>query len=315
MAIFEIDRGKAKRIRLSEFKRERDLQRLVEENIEEIFNCRLIATEFSTGNIHSGRIDTLAISEDSNPVIIEYKKVASSDLINQSLYYLHWIKDHKGDFQIAANLALQKQVDVDWSDIRVICLAPEYRKYDLHAVQVMGANIELWQYKLYENGILNIEEVYRRTSSNSNTHRETVDPSEKESVMLATSKKAASIKKTVTYTLEKHYLGLGKMQLELFNMVRDYIISIDGSIEETPKKFYIAYKTSQNFVCLEARKKKLYLYLKLNPDEVEPMPRQGRDVRRIGHFGTGDFELSLKDIDDFEATKHYINEAYKNIGG
>ena len=81
MAIFEIEKGKAKRVRLSEFKLEKDLQRLIEENMETIFNCRLIATEFSTGNIHSGRIDSLAISEDFNPVIIEYKKVASSDLI------------------------------------------------------------------------------------------------------------------------------------------------------------------------------------------------------------------------------------------
>lgn len=109
MAIFEIDKGKAKRVRLSDFKLEKDLQRLVEYNLEIIFNCRLISTEFSTGNIHSGRIDTLAISEDNNPVIIEYKKVASSDLINQSLYYLHWIKDHKGDFQVAANKALGKK--------------------------------------------------------------------------------------------------------------------------------------------------------------------------------------------------------------
>jgi hypothetical protein len=57
MAIFEIEKGKAKRVRLSEFKLEKDLQRIIEENIETVFNCRLIATEFSTGNIHSGRID------------------------------------------------------------------------------------------------------------------------------------------------------------------------------------------------------------------------------------------------------------------
>ena len=137
MAIFEIDKGKAKRVRLSEFKLEKDLQKLVEENVETIFNCRFIATEFSTGNIHSGRIDSLAISEDNNPVIIEYKKVASSDLINQSLYYLHWIRDHKGDFQVAVNRKFGKEIEVDWSDIRVICLAPEYKKYDLHAVQVI----------------------------------------------------------------------------------------------------------------------------------------------------------------------------------
>ena len=313
MAIFEIEKGKASRIRLSEFKLEKDLQRLIEGNLETIFNCRLIATEFSTGNIHSGRIDTLAISEDNNPVIIEYKKVASSDLINQSLYYLHWIKDHKGDFQIAANKAIGKEVDVDWSSIRVICLAPEYKKYDLHAVQVMGANIELWQYKTYENGILNIEEVYKRTTTTSN--QDSDDLSEKNPVMIEAGKKAALTRKTSTYTIEEHYENFGENILEIFNAVRDYIVTLDSSIEEIPKKYYIAYKTSQNFACLQTYKKKLTMYLKLNANEVNPMPKQGRDVREIGHFGTGDFELTIKDMTDFEETKHLINEAYKNIGG
>lgn len=53
-----------------------------------MFNCRFIASEFSTGSEHAGRIDTPALSEDKNPVVIEYKKVESSELLNQSLYYL-----------------------------------------------------------------------------------------------------------------------------------------------------------------------------------------------------------------------------------
>jgi len=313
MAIFEIEKGKAKRVRLSEFKLEKDLQQLIEENIEIIFNCRLVATEFSTGNIHSGRIDSLAISEDLNPVIIEYKKVASSDLINQSLYYLHWIRDHKGDFQIAVNKKLGREIEVDWSDIRVICLAPEYKKYDLHAVQVMGANIELWQYKVYENGILSIDEVYKKT--NVNTHQETVDTNTKNPIMVEAGKKAAITRKTGIYSLEEHFENLDENMLEVFNNIRDFIISLDSSIEESPKKNYVAYKTSQNFVCMQTYKKKITLYLKLNSDEVRPMPKQGRDVKTVGHFGTGDFELTIKDLNDFEETKLLINEAYKNIGG
>lgn len=313
MAIFEINKGKANRVRLSEFKLEKDLQKLIEENIETIFNCRLIATEFSTGNIHSGRIDSLAISEDFNPVIIEYKKVASSDLINQSLYYLHWIRDHKGDFQVAANRVFGNNINVDWSDIRVICLAPEYKKYDLHAVQVMGANIELWQYKIYENGILNIEEVYKRSSTNSQI--DTDEYNGKNPVMVEAGKKAALTRKTGIYSIEEHSVNLDYSLFELFNTVRDYIISLDSTIEEAPKKDYIAYKTSQNFACLQTYRKKLCIYLKLNPDEVIQMPKQGRDVRNIGHFGTGNFELTIKDLNDFEETKYLINEAYKNIGG
>ena len=76
-------------IEQTNFATEKDLQTLIERNLEAVFGCRVVATEFPTGSQSvTGRIDTLALSEDNNPVIIEYKKVESSDLINQSLFYL-----------------------------------------------------------------------------------------------------------------------------------------------------------------------------------------------------------------------------------
>lgn len=312
MALFEVSNGKTKLIKPSEFRLERDLQRLIENNLEVIFNCRLIATEFPTGNIHSGRIDTLAISEDNNPVIIEYKKVASSELINQSLYYLHWIIDHKGDYQVAVNKALGAGTDVDWSEIRVICIAPEYKKFDLHAAQVMGANIELWEYKLFENNLISLEEVFKKTEP------AVVDEESgryKNPVMVEAGKKAAITRRTGVYSVEEHMEILKGPMIDLFNTIRDYITSLSSSVEETPKKDYIAYKTTQNFACLESRKSKLILYLKINPDEIKPLPEQARDVRNIGHFGTGDFELNVSDIKDFEETKHLIDLSFKNVGG
>lgn len=311
MAIFQIYNNKVNRIKPTDFKLEKDLQNLVEQNLGVFFNCRLIASEFSTGNIHSGRIDTLALSEDNNPVIIEYKKSASSDLINQSLFYLHWITDHKGDFQVAVNNALNENVEVDWSDIRVICIAPEFKRYDLHAVQVMGANIELWQYKIYENNIINIEEVYKRTQ----TTNTSIENSGKNPIMVAAGKKAAETRRNSTYTIDKHINKVNSDLTELLNDIREYIVDLDSSIEEIPKKFYIAYKTTQNFVCIETQRKKIVLYLKIDPDEIEKLPRQARDVRKIGHFGTGDLELTIRGRTDFEETKELINLSLKNIGG
>jgi len=312
MAIFEIKDRKVNRIKPTEFKLEKDLQNLVEQNLETFFNCRFVATEFSTGNLHSGRIDTLAISEDNNPVIIEYKKVASSDLINQSLFYLHWITDHKGDYQVAVNNTLKENIEVDWSDIRVICIAPEFKKYDLHAVQVMGANIELWQYKIYENGIISIDEVFKRTETRVQS---TIDTNGKNPVMVEAGRKAAETRKNATYTIDEHIEKVNGNLKDLLNEIREYIVNLDTSIEETPKKYYIAYKTTQNFVCIETQKKKLVLFLKLNPDEIGELPKQSRDVRNIGHFGTGDLELTIKTETDFEETRELINLSLKNIGG
>jgi len=157
MPIFQISNKKLIPVEQTNFVTEKELQALIEANLAPVFNCRFVSSEFSTGAQHSGRIDTLALSEDNNPVIIEYKKVESSELINQSLFYLSWIHDHKGDFHIAVQKSLGNEVKVDWSDVRVICLAPNYKKYDLHAVQVMGANIELWRYRLFKDSCLFLE--------------------------------------------------------------------------------------------------------------------------------------------------------------
>jgi len=311
MPLFTIENKKLVLQKITNFKLEKEIQKLIENNLETVFNCRFIATEFSTGNEHAGRIDSLGLSEDNNPVILEYKKVESSELVNQSLYYLSWIKDHKGDFQIAVNKALSKNVDVDWSDIRVICIAPGYKKYDLHAVQMMGANIELWQYKLYENGTLYLEEVFRRATSAICV--EAIQQG-KNPVMVEAGKKAALTRANGSYTIEEHLSNLDKNIEQLFNDLRDYIMNINESIEETPKKFYIAYKISQNFICIETRKNKLVLYLKLNPQIIQ-IPKNGRDVSDVGHYGTGDFELTLSNNEDFNNAKEYIMSAYENIGG
>lgn len=127
MPLFEMSGESLVPVEQTNFAVEKELQTLVEKNLAAIFNCRLVASEFSTGALHAGRIDSLALSEDNNPVIIEYKKVESSELINQSLFYLHWIQDHKGDFEIAIQRALGNYVEVDWSAVRVICIAPNYK--------------------------------------------------------------------------------------------------------------------------------------------------------------------------------------------
>jgi len=293
------------------FKLEKEIQTLIENNLQIVFNCKFVATEFSTGNEHAGRIDTLALSEDNNPVIIEYKKVESSELVNQSLYYLSWIKDHKGDFQIAVNKAIGKEVEVDWSDVRVICIAPGYKKYDLHAVQMMGANIELWQYRLYDTNSIYLEEVFRRSTALSTT---TAIEQGKNPIMVEAGKKAAQTRLTGSYNFEQH-LNCGDDNIKNILLdLRDFILSIDESIEESPKKFYIAYKVSQNFVCVEVKKNKLTLFLKINPKEIK-LPQNGRDVSEIGHYGTGDFELNISSKEDFEESKEYIKRAFETIGG
>ena len=311
MPLFHIDKNKLTTAKLINFSKEKDIQTLIENNLGVVFNCKFIESEFSTGSEHAGRIDTLALSEDNNPVIIEYKKIASSELVNQSLYYLSWIKDHKGDFIVAVEKRLGKKIEIDWDDIRVICIAPEYKKFDLHAVRMMGANIELWQYKYYNTNTLYLEEIFKKSTALMSPE---MDTKNKNPVMVQAGKKAAQTRQTGLYTINEHLDNCDEKINKLFRDLRDFILGIDETIEETPKKFYIAYKVSQNFVCMETKKSKILLFLKINPKEVK-IPENGRDVSNIGHYGTGDLEITINNSEEMEVSKKYIRSAFENIGG
>ncbi len=312
MPLFEINKLKLASIEQSNFNLEKDLQDLIEKNIDVVFNSRLVASEFRTGTVHAERIDTLAISEDSNPVIIEYKKVESSDMINQSLFYLSWINDHRGDFEIAARNAVGNDVQVDWSDIRVICIAPNYKKYDLHAVQMMGANIELWTYRLFKNNSLYLEKVFRKSL----TYSSAIDDSSgKNPVMVAAGKKATITRATGSYSIEQHLKGKSDKINKLFTSIQEFILGLDSAIEEVPKKKYISYRISQNIAYVKIQLGKILIYLKLKTKDIDVLPDNARDATDIGYFGTGDIEVSIKNDDQLESAKPLITKAYQKIGG
>ena len=229
----------------------------------------------------------------------------SSDLVNQSLFYLSWLDDHRGDFEVAVIKALGKQ-ELDWS-IRVICIAPGFKKYDLHAVKMMGAHIELYEYKLYENQTFTLEEVFNKQTSLMEVGRVGTGP--------AKSKPQAPLTTKPVYTLERHLKDKSQAIKSLVEVLREYIFALDESIEEVPKKQYIAYKVNKNFACIEVQRKKVYLYLRLDPIRFDPFPVNARDVSQIGHFGTGDLEYTLFSASDIEQGKELIRLAFEHIGG
>jgi hypothetical protein len=251
------------------FDSERDLQRLVEGNLEPLFRCRFVATEFQTGIQHGGRIDTLALSEDDNPVIIEYKKIASSELVTQSLYYLAWIHDHRGDFEVAARKTLGSKITVDWDEVRVICLAPSYKTFDIHAVQVMGTSIELWTYALFSNQTLFLEEVQQKELVSVDS---SAPASAKNPVMVAAGKKAAMSRKIGVYTLSQHWGDKPEVIHELAHAVHEYVLGLDLPIEAMPKKLYVA---DDREFCLHGCAQQKHLSV------LEARPKEGASGARV----------------------------------
>lgn len=70
--LYAINNEKLNEIKEVPFKLERNLQTLVEKNLDKLFSLKFLATEFALENF---RFDSVAYSEEDNSfVIIEYKK-------------------------------------------------------------------------------------------------------------------------------------------------------------------------------------------------------------------------------------------------
>jgi predicted transport protein len=66
---------------------------------------------------------------------------------------------------------------------------------------------------------------------------------------------------------------------------------------------------------MEVQRQKIVLFLKLDPKKVAGPGEISRDVSRIGHYGTGDLEVTVKTRADLEVAKPLVERAYREIGG
>ena len=72
MPIFRNTSGKLKKLNAQPLDKEKNLQQLLETNLQEVLDLQFLATEYAT--TFGGRIDTLAVDNGGAPVIIEYKR-------------------------------------------------------------------------------------------------------------------------------------------------------------------------------------------------------------------------------------------------
>jgi predicted transport protein len=278
---------------------EKSLQTLIEQHLEAFLGVRFLATEYSTGRDHGGRMDTLGIDENGCPVIIEYKRSSNENVINQGLFYLDWLMDHRKDFEwlVMERYGKESADTVEWSSPRLICIAGDFTKYDSHAVKQMNRNIELIRYRHYGEDLLLLDLV------NSTSASSTVQPSP-----AAQSSPAARVR-TVSESLAQADQDLN----DRYEALKAWMMALGDDVQFKVLKHYFAFARLKNFACVEVhtRTKALLVYVKVDPQTVDLTPGLTRDVRAIGHFGTGDLEITLRSMDDFEKVKPLIERSYE----
>lgn len=276
----------------SSYKLESELQHLIEKNMEILFSVDFLATEYA---FSGGRIDSLGIDENNCPVIFEYKRNMNENVINQGLFYLEWLLDHKADFELLVlnQFGKKRANEIEWSTPIVYCIANEFTKYDVNAVKQMQRNIQLVEYMKYENDLLVFD--YLNLDLKVNPIKENHIPT--------------TNKPTKYRTIEDRMESLNPELKKILKELRTLITSLSDEVSELIMKQYIAYKKINNFVTVDMTNEKIQIYLPLNPDKIEIKDNM-RDMRGIGHFGTGDVEILIRNEKELQQAVEYIENSF-----
>lgn len=306
--LFRLASGKATELQGDASDLEKPLQTLIEANLDTLLGIRFLATEYSTGKTHAGRIDSLGLDENHCPVILEYKRSVGENVINQGLFYLDWLMDHQAEFKLLVMDRLGKPAAdaIDWSSPRLVCIAADFTKYDAHAVQQINRNIELIRYRRFGEELLLLELANATTASGG---RPAATKTAKAPKLPTVEPSAKSTSTDRTYA---EWMPLLPAHLtELIASLEGYVLSLGDDVQRKELKLYVAFKRLKNFATVVPQRNRLLLYLHLDPKQFDPLPTNGRDVSQQGHWGTGDIELALSSQADLDAAKPYILMAYE----
>ncbi|MGW7516402.1 DUF5655 domain-containing protein [Streptomyces sp. NPDC054796] len=296
LKVFRVRNGRMTEIPGAPVAVERELQSLIEANMETMLGIRFLASEYRTGRRHRGRVDSLGLDESGTPVVIEYKRSRDQNVINQALSYLVWLRDHHHEFErlVADRLGPEAAGAVDWSNPRVVCVAGEFTYHDTVAVEEIGRRIDLVSYRIFDD-VLTLQLVVSVAGTSNATN------------LGAVSRRSHSSEAAPMAGVQQRLDRAPAKIKELFGAVDERLLLPEGARVE-PQQLYFVYRRMQNFASVRVlpRKEVVAVNLKLDPATVELEEGFTRDVTKIGCHGISGVEVSLRSQADLERAEDLI---------
>lgn len=298
--LIKTSKGKAERILQNEFKLEKELQKFMEDNLQELLNLELVKSEFV---VEKYRIDTLGFDKENKAfVIVEYKRGTSYSVIDQGYSYLSTVLNNKAELILEYNERMNKTLkrdEIDWSQTRIIFISQSFSKFQKDSLNFKDLPIELYEIKRYMGDIISFETVKGR------------DNAESINTISSKSEEINQVSKEIKkYTLDDHYTNSNENIIELYKLFLEKIEDMIPDIEIEPKKLYIAIKSNKkNIIDFRLQKNALKMWLNAKKGTLNDSKNLSKDVSSTGHWGNGDYEISISNDDELE----YILSLIKDI--
>lgn len=290
-------------IREKPFKYEKtEIQKLFELNLQAITGLEMVRSEFP---IKNKRIDTLAFDPQNKAfVIIEYKRERNTNVFDQGITYLNLLLQNREAFIVEYNESLDrnlKRADVDWTQSRVVFVAPDFTENQIEATNFKDLSIDLWKVRRYANKTLAVIPIIKSKTAESFKHLAGNDPGEALKTV---------IQEIRTYTEEDLLKGKSEQAAELYARFREAILNLTDDIEVKPQKHYVAFKKEgRNIADIEIQSATLKLFVNLKQGALDDPKHLTRDVSQVGHHGNGDYAVKISGDEHLEYIMSLVKQA------
>lgn len=293
------------------FDLEADIQKLVENNLKDIFpdfNLTFIKSEVVAGNF---RFDSLAFDEENKIFyIVKYKNVEKMSLIDQGVAYLKILLERKAEFTYLLDelkgIELKPNA-IDWASSRVLFVAPSYNNYQLEIAKLNNAPFSLYKFSKYGKDFFTIDRIEYKAKSKIDFN-DFVGPDSRE-----------VNEKIKVYDENDHLKDKSQAIKDLYQNIKKKILELDGDIFIEYKKNYVAFKGTTNICDLEIFKKDISVFINLNSGELDDPFKIAKlmkyaDGKKLGHHGNGDYRVKIYSKDDIDKLMFLIKQSYKING-
>jgi len=294
-------------IRSNPFKLEKDIQDVVEENLEELFGLEFVKSELS---VEGFRFDTLCFDKETNSfVIIEFKKGTNYSVIDQGYTYLSVLLNNKSDFILEYNETKDhtlKRDDVDWSQSRIIFISPKFSEYQKTSINFKNVPFELWEISRFRNDTIGLNRIETRSDVDINTTTK-----DEKNVVKQVSKEVVKID-------EDYHLWKSKNRpreiVELYQVLKNRILQLGDDIEVKFNKQTIGFKRYRTFSDLIIYNRGIIVMINLKKGELNDPMNRTEDVSQKGKWGNGDYRVKLQSENDLEYVMSLIKQSYDKQG-
>lgn len=268
---------------------ERQLQTYVDKHLNLFLQSHHLKSFYK---IPGGEIDTLAITEEGNPCIIEFKHKQDDKIINQIIYYYDWLRERSTKFEferIVKENTETQNIEVDWSKIRLITVAKSFSKWDISLIKHLDTDIECYTYTYHKDELdIHLDPIINQYKKPKTTNYSSAN--------------------ITSSTLDDHRDKADNSFKQNFDDIRREILNLGEDVDEGYTPQYIKYVVKTAFASIHVRKQWLVFHLRIDENNFDDPKKLTKDISNRGWSVTREFRLDNNvKIND---AIHLIKQAY-----